>query len=338
MKAACALTRPSLTAIAVARSQRKVTVASSAEPTVSRTDPSSKRICQVVSGLVSSTVCSSTRWTPRLAAASPTSSRSARWAASNQAGERYSGTTPRLRRDGGDGTCPHEPNCFDKHHQVSRPHFGSPLMLRPGATPLCCPTMSKRAESRPGDLNVKLMRVARAHRTMAASLLSQVGLHPGQEALLMELWDHDGRTQADLAESLGVEPPTVTKMLQRMENADLVDRRPDADRPAGHPRPPHPEGSSAQGQGREAVGRARGPNPRGSVRSPAELAALVVELPRGQPHRAERHVGPSPGAHTASVQSAPNRGAGPRDDDSLEGTAWASSTRSRNRRTPSPAA
>ena len=88
--------------------------------------------------------------------------------------------------------------------------------------------MSRRAESPQGDLNVKLMRVARAHRTVAASLLSQVGLHPGQEALLMELWDHDGRTQADLAESLGVEPPTVTKMLQRMEHGDLVDRRPDA--------------------------------------------------------------------------------------------------------------
>ncbi len=71
------------------------------------------------------------------------------------------------------------------------------------------------------------MRVARAHRTLAASLLSQVGLHPGQEALLMELWDHDGRTQADLAASLGVEPPTVTKMLQRMEQGGLVDRRPD---------------------------------------------------------------------------------------------------------------
>jgi MarR family transcriptional regulator, organic hydroperoxide resistance regulator len=89
-------------------------------------------------------------------------------------------------------------------------------------------SMSKRAESPRGDLNVKLMRVARAHRTVAASLLSQVGLHPGQEALLMELWDHDGRTQADLAESLGVEPPTVTKMLQRMEHGDLVHRRPDA--------------------------------------------------------------------------------------------------------------
>ena len=88
--------------------------------------------------------------------------------------------------------------------------------------------MAKPAVRQPGDLNTKLMRVARAHRTLAASLLSQVGLHPGQEALLMELWDEDGRTQANLADSLGVEPPTVTKMLQRMENADLVDRRPDA--------------------------------------------------------------------------------------------------------------
>jgi DNA-binding MarR family transcriptional regulator len=88
--------------------------------------------------------------------------------------------------------------------------------------------MAKATVSRPGELNGKLMRVARAHRTMAASLLAQVGLHPGQEALLMELWDHDGRTQADLAASLGVEPPTVTKMLQRMEASGLVDRRPDA--------------------------------------------------------------------------------------------------------------
>ena len=79
----------------------------------------------------------------------------------------------------------------------------------------------------PGSLNLLLMRVARAHRTMAASMLSRVGLHPGQEALLMELWDQDGRTQANLAAALGVEPPTVTKMLQRMEATGLVQRRPD---------------------------------------------------------------------------------------------------------------
>jgi len=96
------------------------------------------------------------------------------------------------------------------------------------ATPLSLGAMPKTAAVQPGDLNVKLMRVARAHRTYAASLLSQVGLHPGQEALLMELWNEDRRTQANLADALGVEPPTVTKMLQRMEAADLVSRRPDA--------------------------------------------------------------------------------------------------------------
>lgn len=74
------------------------------------------------------------------------------------------------------------------------------------------------------DLNNALVRAARAHRTAAGSLLSAVGLHPGQEALLAALYESDGRTQADLAQTLGVEPPTVTKMLQRMEAGGLVER------------------------------------------------------------------------------------------------------------------
>jgi len=84
-----------------------------------------------------------------------------------------------------------------------------------------------KSVSRSGDLNLRLMRVARAHRSVAASLLSKVDLHPGQDALLMELWEEDGRTQVNLAAALGVEPPTVTKMLQRMEASKLIARRPD---------------------------------------------------------------------------------------------------------------
>lgn len=45
----------------------------------------------------------------------------------------------------------------------------------------------------------------------------------------MELWQGDGQTQAELAESLAVEPPTITKMLQRMEAAGLVVRKPHPD-------------------------------------------------------------------------------------------------------------
>jgi DNA-binding MarR family transcriptional regulator len=79
------------------------------------------------------------------------------------------------------------------------------------------------------EINTALVRAARAHRVAAAQLLGEVGLHPGQEALLMELWQGDGQTQAELAESLAVEPPTITKMLQRMEAAGLVVRKPHPD-------------------------------------------------------------------------------------------------------------
>lgn len=74
------------------------------------------------------------------------------------------------------------------------------------------------------DPSHALVRAARAHRTAAASPLAELGLHPGQDALLAALYDEDGRTQADLAQALGVEPPTVTKMLQRMEAGGLVER------------------------------------------------------------------------------------------------------------------
>lgn len=57
--------------------------------------------------------------------------------------------------------------------------------------------------------------------------LAALGLHPGQDALLRLLWAEDGQRQTRLAEGLQVEPPTVTKMLQRMEAAGLVTRKVD---------------------------------------------------------------------------------------------------------------
>jgi DNA-binding MarR family transcriptional regulator len=45
--------------------------------------------------------------------------------------------------------------------------------------------------------------------------------------ILMRLYCQEGVPQSQLVEALGVEPPTVTRMLQRMEAAGLVERRPD---------------------------------------------------------------------------------------------------------------
>lgn len=45
--------------------------------------------------------------------------------------------------------------------------------------------------------------------------------------ILFQLWEEEGITPTQIAETLCVEPPTVTKMLQRLEKSGFVDRRPD---------------------------------------------------------------------------------------------------------------
>ncbi len=72
-----------------------------------------------------------------------------------------------------------------------------------------------------------LAQVCKLHRQRAESLLNQVGLHVGQEMLLSQLWEREGVTQNDLAESLLLQPATVTNMLRRLESAEVVDRRED---------------------------------------------------------------------------------------------------------------
>jgi len=72
-----------------------------------------------------------------------------------------------------------------------------------------------------------LARVCRAHRGNVGDLLAEVGLHVGQEMVLIELFEQDGLRGGELAERLGVEPPTVTKMLRRLERCGFVERRQD---------------------------------------------------------------------------------------------------------------
>lgn len=78
----------------------------------------------------------------------------------------------------------------------------------------------------PEPVSAALIRAARAHRSLAGQLLGEVGLHPGQELLAFLLADGP-RPPSVLASAMGVEPPTVTKMLQRMERQGLVERSSD---------------------------------------------------------------------------------------------------------------
>ncbi|MEV0253476.1 MarR family transcriptional regulator [Streptomyces sp. NPDC050732] len=79
-----------------------------------------------------------------------------------------------------------------------------------------------------GPVSLALCRVARLHRTVAAALLRDLGLYPGQELVMMHLWESGPvLRQSDLVRLLGVEPSTLTKTLQRMEQAGHVRRLPD---------------------------------------------------------------------------------------------------------------
>ena len=69
-----------------------------------------------------------------------------------------------------------------------------------------------------------LARACKAHRGNVGAALAEVGLHVGQEMVLLHLWREDGLSPSELAERLGVEPPTVTNMLSRMERAGLLER------------------------------------------------------------------------------------------------------------------
>lgn len=72
-----------------------------------------------------------------------------------------------------------------------------------------------------------IAQVGMRHRALAARLLAEAGVHPGQEFLLAHLWEHDGLAQGDIAARVGVEAPTISRMVQRMERVGLVERRPD---------------------------------------------------------------------------------------------------------------
>jgi MarR family transcriptional regulator, organic hydroperoxide resistance regulator len=76
-------------------------------------------------------------------------------------------------------------------------------------------------------IGFQVLQVHKAHRQLAEAALNKLGVHTGQEMILLQLWIEEGIPQSQLAASMEVEPPTATKMLQRMERAGLIERRPD---------------------------------------------------------------------------------------------------------------
>ncbi|MER6300650.1 MarR family winged helix-turn-helix transcriptional regulator [Kitasatospora sp. NPDC001539] len=77
-----------------------------------------------------------------------------------------------------------------------------------------------------GPISHAIFRLARLHRMFAGQLLRRIGLHPGQELVMMQLWELGPQRQIDLVRLLDSDAATMTRTVQRLEQAGFVRRRP----------------------------------------------------------------------------------------------------------------
>jgi DNA-binding MarR family transcriptional regulator len=80
-----------------------------------------------------------------------------------------------------------------------------------------------------GPISHAIFRLGRIHRMLAAQLLREVGLHTGQELMMMHLWECGPQRQADLAAEFNTDSASMTRTVQRLERAGYVRRVPDPD-------------------------------------------------------------------------------------------------------------
>ncbi|MCX8996863.1 MarR family transcriptional regulator [Rhizobiaceae bacterium BDR2-2] len=86
----------------------------------------------------------------------------------------------------------------------------------------------EEALAEPGALANSLVQASRSLRTLLSRALTRTGLYAGQDGVILALHEQDGLTTGQLAQALGVKPPTVTRTIGRMEAQGFLMRGEDA--------------------------------------------------------------------------------------------------------------
>ena len=103
--------------------------------------------------------------------------------------------------------------------RAPKPHApGPPATKAPAA---------KASGSKPAikSLGTALTLAARFHRARSAEHLSALDLHPGQDRALQAMAHEGAMTMGALALQLQIRPPTASKMIARLGQQGLVERR-----------------------------------------------------------------------------------------------------------------
>jgi len=77
------------------------------------------------------------------------------------------------------------------------------------------------------SLGYLVNRVARSMAQQLGEELRPARVGVGQWAVLLFLWERDGRSQAELSRVVAIEPPTMVRTIDRMVRDGLVMRVPD---------------------------------------------------------------------------------------------------------------
>lgn len=79
------------------------------------------------------------------------------------------------------------------------------------------------------SVGYQLAYASKHHQNYFTAALDELGLQGGQELVLAQLAETNGCSQSYLAEALSVKPPTITKIVRKLEDADLIERHQDPD-------------------------------------------------------------------------------------------------------------
>ncbi len=74
-------------------------------------------------------------------------------------------------------------------------------------------------------LNRLFVQVVKLHIQQSRDIFGSLGLSRGQPPVLLFLGEEDGQTQSALSEKVQIRPASLSAILQRMEQAKLVERR-----------------------------------------------------------------------------------------------------------------
>jgi DNA-binding MarR family transcriptional regulator len=88
-------------------------------------------------------------------------------------------------------------------------------------------TAGREIAAATGPVGYALAQATRAHRNEMQHRLTQLGLHLGQELLIIDIHQHPDTTQAELVRRIGMEQPTIAKATIRMQRTGFVERIPD---------------------------------------------------------------------------------------------------------------